>query len=213
MTGGSTQTYLETMFGLDPVTDAQRIVESRATFLGRTVEATTDESDRDAVRAELEELRVELADGEIPADAVARLDALSTERFPDLDRLARRFRTLIDHHPVLFRIAGEQKGGELVWYVWRVLLAPTADSIALRDAASRALQYDSKAIPGIRHAASIARRLRREAPEVYALQSEWFDFLREHKKQLKLSRAVKTSWIWFILGWILLRTLMKWWNA
>ncbi|MCA8960285.1 MAG: hypothetical protein KDC38_07215, partial [Planctomycetes bacterium] len=177
MTPNDPRAYLRRVLALDPVEDVDTILAARDEWLGLApTPASTKGEDRDSVRHALENLRLELGDGSVPDDALERLDAIDTTRYPDLDRLARRFRTLITHRG-LFEELEERRGGGFVPYVWEVLVAPTAESLEFRDAAHRALRFDQRTIPDLRHAASVARRIRASAPEVYALQPDWFDFL------------------------------------
>jgi hypothetical protein len=190
-----TRDYLAALLRMDPHTECEAIVARRRAFLraGATpagpepsqapdparAGGPREAMDREAARAALDALRRDFWTRE-PGSVRRELDALELERFPDLERTARRFRIALEVRDRVLELERDPGADRhVVRYLKTILVAPRRDQARLRQQAARKLLTGA----GIKAAQATEKLVRRRYPEIRALAPEWFEEIRRAPRE------------------------------
>ena len=203
--------YLDRVLRLDPLTDAERIVEERARFLGAESLAHPEDTAEDDLVAELSELAEQLwtiddaAFDAIVADLAPRAAGGAATAW--LSRLitARAARDELERARI--------EGGDIASLVDDLTTIAVAPPDAI--ARQRLEALDKFRLDAKQRASYLARRY----PKLAALDSEYLDrmrtLVRDRNRADRLYRELQPTrqsegvpfWVWFLAAWVVIKIL------
>ncbi|MCA9234208.1 MAG: hypothetical protein KDA44_01970 [Planctomycetales bacterium] len=215
--------YLVRMLQLHPAAASDEIIAIRSRALGLTpksqpaTRAGDDPATRRAAALEkLQQIRQKCWSAP-PEQLVAQLDALRADDLPDVRAASHRLRVLARNRRHLPRLV-EQKGfdGEFFVALKQVLAgSPRETNVTREQMVARFRSGDLR-----KRGRRMIALLKRETPELYELESAWFESLLRQKKS-NASRAERKSdvvvadtssgdipwWVWWVGISVILRII------
>lgn len=215
--------YLASALKLNPVLDGERIVALRSRFLrlespdaaaGKKRPPDIGEL-RQRMSSRLDDIRRSFWKSDVGLIR-KKLSQLKLDRFPDL-RLAReRLMILAEHRHEFGQFAEKGVADPGFFKSLRVVLvAPPGVAAASRDELIESIRNPAR----LKQVRSMIRRIRKQMPEIYALESDWLDSIarmqkRKVKKQSQNSGFFNIDldglgWVIWILVFVILRIVIR----
>jgi len=179
--------YLSRLLQMNPVSQGEEIIALRTKAFHRQAKKSSPtiampEAVFDKRRLLLEKLEaVRTNFWQLPLPLLQHeLSQLDATEFPDVHATVKRLHTVANHRegfPVLAQMRGFD--GDLFSAIKKVLVAPARETAILREQVLSSFQKRARNKKGRR----MVRLLEKEMPEVYRLETGWFDTLRRQKAQ------------------------------
>lgn len=177
-------TYLADVLQRNPLYEAEQIIDSRAAFLGLDKRRDAPQPQRHDQQALREGLQTEI-------DAVRskfwtlaldelfqRIDALDADRFPELQPVVRRLRTIAGLRAAFPRLASHERAYlPLVHALKRCAALPPFDAGKIKEQFLRGLSRSGD----LKAARETVGMIRREFPELYELEADWLKTIEQLK--------------------------------
>ncbi|MBW3540607.1 MAG: FUSC family protein [Planctomycetes bacterium] len=176
--------YLARVLGMNPLREAEAIVERRNRFLGLagpgdgSGEGAEVMQRRDEARRAIESLRETFWSSELET-LKQRLDGLELAVFPELQAAAERLRTVLAHRPAFPRLpAHPASDAELFDALKQLVVLPPREAAPLRERLLRMTASPRRR----KRFQKMVKMIRREFPEIHALECDWFDEIAKAKQ-------------------------------
>lgn len=216
--------YLVRMLQLNPAAASDQIIAIRSRALrlaprdqAAGANARSSAARRASVLRRLEQIRTQCWTAS-PADLLAQLAALPVDDLPDLSQAVRRLQVLVHNRPLLPQLATHRDfDGDLFSSLKKVLAGSSRETSVVREQTVSRFRSAHLRKRGRR----MIKLLKRQAPALYELESNWFESLlrqkessvsRAEKRQLDESMGDNSSsdvpwWVWWLLVGAVLRIL------
>jgi len=177
--------YLSRLLQMNPVSQGEEIIALRTKAFHRQARKSSPSIARpeavfDKRRVLLEKLEaVRTNFWQLPLPLLQQeLSQLDATEFPDVHATVKRLHTVANHRegfPVLAQMRGFD--GDLFGAIKKVLVAPARETAILREQVLSSFQKRARNKKGRR----MVRLLEKEMPEVYRLETDWFNALKRQK--------------------------------
>ena len=169
--------YLYHALQLNPVTQASAIIRRRSRCLGldnRSVENPSNQ-DTTAIRANLRK-RIDTLRNQFWTMHGARirqeLESMPVEEFPELKMSVNRLRTMTTYRDEFQKLAAHPKKNiNLLNTFKRVVMSPPVQAGQIKEKYLRNMAMD----PNAERVKLMAKVIRKEFPQLYELESDWFN--------------------------------------
>ena len=181
--------YLAALFAKGTLGDIHEVLALRAQYLhvkSPRPATTSDESgqSREQISAGLIAMGESFYDTD-QAELFDRLEGISSESFPDLDRFKKRLEKVAERLPTIWDADGDSALDPRLWKNFKALLvAPHSQATEEKRKISQSMTKRA----ALRRTVKFAKLIKRSYPELFALESAWFGNLTAGKKVAKDSR-------------------------
>ncbi len=197
--------YLFRSLQMNPAIQSSTIIEYRSQLLGFETKNSAGEANheqlrrRNAVQGRIDELRKQFW-----LTPVSRLQtglrSLNTEKFPDLKIAVDRLTKVSILRREIEEFAQDPKSQiNLVNTFKRIVMLPPREAGKLKEKYLRNLSMNESADK----IKSTVVLLKKNHPDLYALESDWFDELRRFKKRAASESDDGYGWEFEIPGWVI----------
>ncbi len=170
--------YLVRALQINPLQNADGLLSLRRRYHGVVDDRVRSDSadlrgQREAVSRLLDQLRENFWTMK-PDELTQALAKIPAEPFPDLNLAVNRLQTLAEVRPTLAQLSQNKHfDGDLFSSLKRVLVLPPREAEGVREKTLKSLDSRSR----LKKARRMITLLKRDAPEVYALEQAWFERL------------------------------------
>lgn len=216
--------YLARALQFNPVHEASDLLTLRRRFLGIASAGHADPADGERLRAQRERVVSQLDELRenfwtmTPAELQTAFAAIKSEPYPDLQLAVDRLKTLAVSRPKLAELSTRKTfDRELFASLKRVLVLPPRAAEGVREKAVKSLD----SLKRVARARRMAKLLKQELPEIYALESVWLQRLGGVKPATTADSGLGSwfrwewvslgnlSWVGFVILLIVLRQIVR----
>ncbi|MFT5525752.1 MAG: hypothetical protein ACI9G1_000812 [Pirellulaceae bacterium] len=202
--------YARDMLAFNPAHDSERILRRRAQFFGTPPVNMNHEMDsfqrRQLAEQELEQIRIHFWQTS-PAEMLNRLDDLIVDELPDIRAAADRLKQVTRLRTQIDQLAKHAKSRPMMLSALkRIVVLPPRHAGPFRKQILRSLTSSDN----LADYKKMARTIRDEFPELYALESDWLTNVERQRRRGQISFGIELPVVILVVAFILFLWILRW---